>query len=275
MTAFLDPEELNLEYLDPDAIPDAEAYPPRWAARAEAFRDGQAAAAYLGLPYGPDPRQWTDIFRPAGEPKGLLVFIHGGYWMSYDPRSWSHLAAGAIRHGWAVAMPCHRLAPDVRMRDITADIRAAIDAITQDIDGPVILAGHSAGGHLAARMLTLSPPPAFAGRLRRVVPISPLGDLRPLVFTTLNDKLRLDAQEAREESPALAAPQPGVDVHVWVGASESPAFLWQARRLAYKWKAAWTPEPGKHHFDVIEGLADPDSALTRTVLGLDDTEAAT
>jgi hypothetical protein len=58
-----------------------------------------------------------------------------------------------------------------------------------------------------------------------------------------------------------------VDAHVWVGAMERPAFLWQARLLSEEWGCPWTPEPGKHHFDVIDDLADPGSALIEACLG--------
>ncbi|WP_306118079.1 MULTISPECIES: alpha/beta hydrolase [unclassified Roseitalea] len=268
MTAFLTPEELNREYLDADAIPEAHSFPPRWMALAAEFRDRAASTARLGLPYGADARQWFDLFLPDGTPKGLVVFIHGGYWHSYDPRSWSHLAAGACAHGWAVAMPCYRLAPAVRIRAITCDIRNALSVAADLVAGPIILTGHSAGGHLSARMLTLAPQPSFGGRIKRVVPISPLGDLRPIALTTLNETLHLDPQEAEAESPALMRPMTGAEVHVWVGAAESPSFLWQARRLAYAWRAPWTPEPDKHHFDVIDGLAEPDSLLIHKVLGM-------
>ncbi|MFZ1727079.1 MAG: alpha/beta hydrolase, partial [Albidovulum sp.] len=91
-------------------------------------------------------------------------------------------------------------------------------------------------------------------------------DLRPLIETSMNDTLRLDLTEARRESPALRPHCPDVPVHVWVGGAERPAFLDQARRLGNAWACPVTVDPGKHHFDVIEGLERPDSALLSALL---------
>jgi hypothetical protein len=110
-------------------------------------------------------------------------------------------------------------------------------------------------------------PGTVLGRLARIVPISPLADLRPLRETEMNATLALDAAEARAESPALLPRRPGLPVHVWVGGDERPAFLDQARRLGNAWACPVTVEPGRHHFDVIEGLEAPESPLVEALLG--------
>ncbi|WP_328585830.1 hypothetical protein [Phaeovulum vinaykumarii] len=84
--------------------------------------------------------------------------------------------------------------------------------------------------------------------------------------TSMNAQLRIDAAEVAAESPALLVPRPGADVHLWVGADERPAFLEQSRDLAQAWGVPLTEEAGRHHFDVIEGLAGP-APLLDTVLG--------
>jgi arylformamidase len=58
----------------------------------------------------------------------------------------------------------------------------------------------------------------------------------------------------------------GCSAHVWVGAQERPAFLWQARLLSEEWACPWTPEPGRHHFDVIDRLSRADSPLMAAIL---------
>jgi hypothetical protein len=107
---------------------------------------------------------------------------------------------------------------------------------------------------------------AVGDRIRRIVPISPVADLRPLIETTMNDDLRIDAAEAEVESPVLH-PAPGVPVHVVVGALERPAFIEQAGMLARVWDAGLTVAAGRHHFDVIGPLADPESDLTALICG--------
>lgn len=251
-------------YANADFIPGAADYPPRWAAQAAAMRAALGARARCGLPYGAGNRQVFDLFLPAAAPRGLVVFIHGGYWLAFGPQDWSWLAAGALARGWAVAMPGYTLAPAARVAGITAEIRTALDAAAGMVSGPLVVTGHSAGGHLAARLACTDHPPH--PRLARVVPISPLADLRALLQTPMNAQLRLDPAEATAESPALLPRAPGVQAHVWVGAQERPAFLWQARLLSENWDCPWTPAPGRHHFDVIDPLVDPDSALMSTLL---------
>lgn len=258
--------ELDDAYAIMAHTPGGDGLPAYWAERAAAARRALLAAgrAELGIRYGATARQYYDLFLPeGGAPAGLTIFVHGGYWRGFDPSSWSHLAAGALARGWAVAMPGYDLCPAVRIADITQQIATAVPVISERVSGPVSLTGHSAGGHLVARMLAPGMlPPAVAGRLTHVVPISPLSDLRPLLRTSMNDDFRMDAAAARAESPVLQ-PAPRVPVSVWVGADERPALLDQARWLAEAWKCDHVVVPGKHHFDVIEALEDPDSDLVR------------
>jgi acetyl esterase/lipase len=249
-------------------IPGGADYAPRWAACAAAFRDALGPRAELGQPYGSGERNWFDLFHPEAPPRGLLIFVHGGYWHLFGPRDFSHLAAGALALGWAVAMPAYTLAPAARIPAMTREIATAIDTIADRIPGTILLTGHSAGGHLAARMACDGVlPDTVAARLGVVMPISPLSDLAPLRLTTMNDTLRIDASAALEESPAFLLNREGLPVHVWVGGAERPAFLDQARWLAEAWGVPLTVEKGRHHFDVIEGLERADSPLMRALMG--------
>jgi arylformamidase len=249
------------DYMNGAFIPGAADYPPRWAASAAAFR--ATARAELDLPYGPAERQRLDIFLPEGPPRGVVVFVHGGYWHLFDKSLWSHLSAGPLSRGFAVALPGYTLAPAARIAVITAEIAEACRLIAARIPGPLVVTGHSAGGHLAARMGCAD----LALPVARVVPISPLTELGPLMATAMNATLRIDAAEAASESPARLALRPGTTAHVWVGAAERPAFLWHARTLAEEWRCPWTATPDRHHFDVIEGLADPESPLCKVITG--------
>src|SRR5690606_9529260 len=144
---------------------------------------------------------------PDATPRGLIIFIHGGFWRAFGREDWSHLAAGGLEHGWAVAMPSYTLAPKVRIARITDEIVAAVSAAADTVVGPMVLTGHSAGGHLAARLACTDIALPVAARILRVVPISPLADLRPLLAARINDDLGLDAAEAEAESPALRDPR--------------------------------------------------------------------
>lgn len=257
-------------------IPGADAIIATWAPSAEAFRQSLGSRARLDLAYGPAPRNRLDLFLPEGAPKGLAVFVHGGYWMAFDKSVWSHLAAGALAAGWAVALPSYTLAPEARIAAITREIAAAIGHAARLVAGPIRLAGHSAGGHLVTRMACADAPldPAVRARLAHVLSISGLHDLRPLRATAMNGTLGLDAAEARAESAALLDPAPGTRLTAWVGAAERPEFLRQTDLLASAWALPGIAtrahhDPLRHHFDVIAGLADRLHPLTRAFTGDD------
>jgi arylformamidase len=258
----------DMDYSVTDFIVGGSEYPERWATEAHEFRALEQAMgrAQLNISYGSGTRSAYDLFLPSGRPEGLVVFVHGGYWMEFDRRDWSQFSEGATLAGWAVAIPSYTLTPDTSVAEITRQVARAIETAALRIPGPIILTGHSAGGHLVARMANADGPlaPEIAARLARVVPISPIADLRPLMETAMNVTLRLDAAEALAESPALHA-RTNVPVHVWVGADERPVFLEQARQLADAWAVPLTIEPGRHHFDVIDGLRDPGSPLMQTL----------
>lgn len=250
-------------------IADAASYPPRWAKAAAAFR--AAARAELDIPYGDAPRQRLDLFLPESAPKGLAVFVHGGYWKAFDKSSWSHLAAGPLAQGYAVALPSYTLAPEARLSEMTREIARAIETAAVRVAGPIRLAGHSAGGHLVARMACADTPLSaeIQSRITRVVSISGLHDLRPLRLAAMNEILQLTEDEAAAESAALHAP--AAPLTAWVGAEERPEFLRQTRLIAESWQrqggtVASHYDAGKHHFNVIDGLAAPDSPLTQALL---------
>lgn len=267
------PGDWDDAYANRAHIADAEAVIAGWARDAPAFRAGLGDRARTDLAYGPGARERFDLFLPEGPPRGLMLFLHGGYWMAFDKSAWSHLAAGAVARGWAAVLPSYALAPEARISAITRQAAAALGAAAAEVPGPIALAGHSAGGHLAARLLCadVELDPAVRGRVRGAVSISGLHDLRPLLRTAMNATLRLDGPEAEAESPALRAPVPGARLTAWVGGDERPEFLRQAELIAALWpglgaETRLVVEPGRHHFDVIAGLADPASALCAALL---------
>jgi hypothetical protein len=115
-------------------------------------------------------------------------------------------------------------------------------------------------------------PDAVRSRITHTVSISGVHDLRPLLRTELNALLHLDEEEARAESPALLRPVEASTLTCWVGGAERPEFIRQTDLLANVWTGlgATTKSvhvPGKHHFNIIEDLADPASDLVAALLG--------
>ena len=256
-------------------IPQGDRWPQAWVEPAKAFRDRHAAEgrARLGIAYGDAPRNRFDLFMPDGEVKGLVVFVHGGFWLRLDRSFWSHLAAGPLAHGHAVAMPSYTLCPDIRIGGIVREVGSAIEAVAGIVAGPIRLTGHSAGGHLVSRMICADSPLPYAVRSRIVntVSISGVHDLRPMMVTAMNETLKIDQAEARAESPSLLEPMAGARIACWVGAAERSEFVRQNALLANAWtglgaETLAVEEPDRHHFNVIDGLADPAHPLTQTLL---------
>ncbi|SEK39254.1 Acetyl esterase/lipase [Roseivivax marinus] len=252
-------------------IPGGTEYPGPWVEPAARFRE--AANARLDIAYGEGARHRYDLFLPEGTPRGLFVFVHGGYWMALDKSYWSHLAAGPLARGWACAMPSYDLCPDVSIAEITRQIGAAVDHMAGEVAGPLVLSGHSAGGHLVSAMMCHDSPLSAStqARLRHVVSISGLHDLRPLMNTSRNAQLKLDLDSAEANSPALKRPLPGVRLTAWVGGGERQEFLRQNALLANIWHGLGAvtlevAEPDRHHFNVIDGLGDASSPLMRAAL---------
>lgn len=263
MTTEIDWEDA---FANGDYIENAADFPPMWSEQAAQFR--ASVRGRLDVAYGDAPREKLDLFLPVEKPKGLIVFVHGGYWQAFDKSSWSHLARGPVEHGWAVAMPSYTLAPEAKIPEITAQIGRAVSMVTNEVEGPIRLTGHSAGGHLVSRMgCEDTPLPAtVTKRIDKIISISGVHDLRPLLRHSMNEKLGLREETAHAESPSLRAPYKGFDFTAWVGACERPEFLRQSALITESWSRAGVParlvaDPGKHHFDVIDGLADADHPL--------------
>ncbi len=255
-------------------IPQSDRWPNAWHERATEFRrrTSDEVASEIDRPYGPAERNRFDLFLPRS-PAGLVIYIHGGYWLRLEKGFWSHLAQGPLGHRFAVAIPSYTLCPAIRLTGIVDEIAAMIEAVAARVDGPIILVGHSAGGHLATSMVGEASP-LSAGTLSRilnVVSLSGLHDLRPLMRTTMNAKLRLDQEEANRLSPALQLPKPGARVTCWIGSAERSEFQRQSALLANIWRGlgaetSCVVEPDRHHFDIMEGLSDPMHPLTRCAL---------
>lgn len=251
----------------------SEKLPAFWADRAARYR---ASGVQLDedIRYGDADRELMDIVWPDEAPKGLAVFVHGGFWIRMDKSHWTDLAEGARANGWAIAFPQYTLAPEMHISQMTRQVAAAIALAADKVDGPIRLAGHSAGGHLVTRMVCAdSPlPTPVLNRIQHVLSLSGLHDLRPLMWTAMNELLKLDEAEACAESVALQRPNDRANVTAWVGGGELPEFIRQTKLLAIMWDGldADIREviEGKHnHFTVLDSLKEANSPLTRAFIG--------
>lgn len=247
-----------------------------WAPDAAAYR--QAARAELGVAYGPGPRNRLDLFLPDGATAGAVaMFIHGGFWMSFDGTHFSHMARGPAANGIPVAVPTYSLCPEVTLGDIIDEMRAAAALLWRRFRLPIVATGHSAGGHLAATLLATDWQAFDPSLPQRIVSaayaVSGVFDLDPLIGTSVNRALRLTPVQSHAWSPIHWTPPPGAVLDAVVGAEETGEHRRQCRAIVDAWNdggasARYEEIPFRNHFDVIAPLADPGSGMTQRVVAL-------
>ncbi|MBN8963781.1 MAG: alpha/beta hydrolase, partial [Rhizobiales bacterium] len=230
--------DYEAEYNNSTRVPEHPEIFARWvrdgvAYRAETEKEGRAE---IGLRYGPGARQTIDLFKPHGDDGPLAMFIHGGYWRSFDPSSFSQMARGMNGRGITVAVPGYDLCPHVSIAEIIAQMQAAGLFLWRRFKRRIMVSGHSAGGHLAACMIATNWKGLDADAPADLVPtayaISGLFDLAPLVHVSRNADFKLDDAEARRVSPLFwLAPRDRV-LDAVVGGQESSEFLRQSRIIA-------------------------------------------
>jgi len=257
--------DYEVEYNNRARVPENPSIMAGWAGDAAAYRERHPPRA---IPYGPGARNSIDFF--SGDRDGpIVVFIHGGYWQAFDASSFSHLAAGLNAHGIGVAIPSYDLCPAVSVDDIIRQMRSATRELAR-LGRPLVISGHSAGGHLAACMLATDWPAydvSLPGDLVvAAYAISGLFDLGPLVDTSINKALRLDHASARAASPLFwKSPQRG-SIDALVGGNESAEYFRQSRVIVDAWGAAGVATrfgvvADANHFTAIAPLAEPDSPM--------------
>lgn len=243
-----------------------------WAAASQAFRARHPK--HLDLAYAEADRTKWDLY-PATDPRApCYVHIHGGYWQRGSKEIFACMAEGVLACGWSAALPGYTLAPDAGLTQITNELRAALDwfdeqAGAHGIEGPVILSGWSAGGHLTAFLL--DHPRVAAG-----LAISGVFELAPLRDSShVNDKVQLTEVEIETLSPMRL---PGVDkpLAIAYGTDELPAMIASSRDFhAYRARAHLAgdliPVVRTNHFTILDELRRPTSGLTRALLQLAET----
>jgi arylformamidase len=247
-----------------------------WARDAAAYRE--QAVCELGISYGESERQRYDLFKPQqAKGEAIVLFIHGGYWQALDPSFFSHMARGLNRLGVPVAVTGYDLCPQVELGHIVWEIQQAAAALWRQFERPIVAAGHSAGGQLAACLLATDWKNVDPDLPEQIVPaaygISGLYNLKPLTETSINEALRLTMEGAERESPLFWPAPSRLVMDAVVGGGESEEYLKQSRRIVDVWglegvQTRYEEIAGANHFTVLAGLAEPDDAMTRRIATL-------
>ncbi len=271
---------LDHQYNNRGRIPEHPSILQGWFDRSAAARE--RLDAQLDLPYGSGPGETLDVFLPKAAAAPVLVYIHGGYWRALDKRDQSFVAPPFVEAGAMVVLPNHALCPAVSVEHIVLQIARAVawvhaNAAAHGGDpARIVVAGHSAGGHLATMMLCCRWPALAAGLPERVaqsaLSVSGVFELEPLRHAPfLAGDLALTAESAHRLSPVFM-PRPAAPLVAVVGAEESEEFIRQHRRLARAWGRRGVPVcetvPGRHHMNVLHELAEPSARVHRLALWL-------
>ncbi|MEZ5850273.1 MAG: alpha/beta hydrolase [Hyphomicrobiaceae bacterium] len=269
--------DMEKEYNNRMRVPENAEINARWSKASEAYR--KEARCDLDKPYGKGARQRYDLFhaKTGGQGTPLVVYIHGGYWQRGERAMYSFIAKELNALGVSVAIPSYSLCPAVSVMDIVGELQQCLKAIHEHTKARPVVAGHSAGGHLTAALLATDWSKitgAPKDLVRSGYAISGVFDLPPLVGTSINDAVKLDAAKAREASPLFwPSPGKGKTLVAAVGGAESQEFIRQSLAIADAWsKTGVTAEcvvvPGANHFTILDELGRAESAMVARLAGL-------
>jgi len=256
-------------------VPEFGQYFDRWVRESAAAR---SQACSTSVAYGAHSTETLDIF-PANRPGApVLVFIHGGYWRFLDKFDHSFVALPFQRAGCTVVVPNYALCPAVTVPDITLQMVRALAWVSRHIDGyggdpsRITVAGHSAGGHLAAMLMACQwqafGPDLPPNVVRNALSISGLHELESVRRSPmLQSGLLLTDEDVLKASPAwLPAPARG-ELMCVVGGDESEEFLRQNALMQQAWGTQRVPQalamPGRQHFSMLDALCEPTHAVHR------------
>lgn len=256
-------------------------------------------SAQLDISYGDTAGQHLDLFpisdpapgseaKPGSEaePVPLVAFIHGGYWQSLDKSDFSYLAPSFLSAGIAFASLNYDLAPSASVEDMVGQVRLALawlydHGAEYGIDPKrIFIAGHSAGGHLAAMVMATDWPELAAhlpsDLIKGGCSVSGVYELDPIRLSYQQPVVQLDPEMAQRLSPTFCTIRQKSPLICAVGAEETAEFLRQQDAFV----AAWTDQglaiqvvdlPGCHHFSAIDALGVPEhplfKAFSQLVLG--------
>jgi acetyl esterase/lipase len=263
----MDRQALDAAYNNSTAVADSDRYLADWLRRSKALR--VRMPDHLNLAYGDAPRARLDFFPTNRTGAATLLFFHGGYWQRNTKEGFSFVAEGPLAHGFHVAVAGYTLAPEATMDGIVREARTALRWLHQHLTtlgsdpARLYVSGWSAGGHLAAMLMD---EPLVAGGFA----ISGLFDLEPIRLSYLNEKLGLDAEQARRNSPMLNLGARSAKFMIAYGSDELPELKRQSREFGAAWTARGLPiemieVADCHHYAILEQLAQPAGLLAKAL----------
>ena len=275
-----DAEAMELQYNPRATVSGVDDIVANWIALSAAFTGRNDCV--LDIPYGDRPEEVLDLYKPATADAPVLIFIHGGYWRALDKKPFAFMAEPLVTAGALVASINYTLCPAVTIDEIVRQCRAACAWVWRNAKrhggdpDRIHVTGHSAGGHLTAMMAATGWPAHERGLpadlLKSATPLSGLFDLAPILLTSINADVRMDAAAASRNSPQAQVPAHDMPMTVAVGGGETDEFRRQSKEFRDRWaghlsRIDYIETPGENHFTIIDGIARPGGPIARALLG--------
>ncbi|GEO10017.1 alpha/beta hydrolase [Segetibacter aerophilus] len=259
-------------------VPDYADYFDRWERLSREAQ--QKFECVKDVPYGHLLRERLDVFPSALPQSKTLVFIHGGYWQMLDKSMFNFIANGFHEYAVTTVMITYPLAPGASFDQIVSSVRKAVGWIYENVSAfngdpnQIYVAGHSAGGHLAAmlmatdwKLINASLPEDL---IKGTSVISGLFNLTPVRLSYLNEVLQMDEQASLRNSPVMLHPINISPLIIAVGSAETAEFNDQSKELYEAWKykgldVQFLQLPQFNHFSIVEALAESETALHQSL----------
>jgi acetyl esterase/lipase len=210
------------------------------------------------LRYADHDEAVIDLHLPGGPTGRVVVLIHGGFWKAgWDRRHTRSMARALADLGLVVATPEYRRVGNGGGWPVTADdVRLAVDRLPELLGRvgieatPLVLTGHSAGGHLALWLATTDVP------VQRVVALAPVCDLGEATRLGLGEDATPaflgGADPAVADPMVLFADRPHAEVDIVHGVADEDVPVSLSRGLVSRHPWVTLHEVPGDHMAVIE-----------------------
>jgi arylformamidase len=266
-----DQAALDRQYNNRLHVPDFATHLNRWESLSR--QTEKEISSIKDISYGKLLREKLDIY-PSPQPLSkTLIFIHGGYWHKSGKEDVQFIAKAFRPYGITTVLINYPLTPLVSIDQISTSCREAVNWVYKNISAyngdadQLYIAGHSAGGHLAAMLLTTNWArfDLTADFIKGVCAISGLFNLVPIYLSDINQALNMDKATALRNSPVNLLPATQCPLAITVGSCETDEFLDQSNELYTRWKEnipiKMLQIEGLNHYTILETMLNPVSSL--------------